>query len=278
MLGPLWQRCATTGATPPPLATLPLSSPRTGECAHEARFFALCMRYLRCLSSRCRGGYYTLRTQPTCMTVLTLANTACKHGVGTHYRPGAAREQVDAVCGGTCVFVLGACGETMPAQGHQGDPAVTDRDGQKVLACRASFFRPRVDSYPSCTSFHLSLLSLFFFSVSLSLSLSLAHSLHPLIACICVFRRAHAFTNMLPILCHGRSFYTAPAPPYVGVFGSRWGVIPLCMPLHLGTKVGLATAAAIVGLPAPGTQLEYSGPIVSGAVIGTWTPGNHPWP
>jgi hypothetical protein len=36
-------------------------------------------------------------------------------------------------------------------------------------------------------------------------------------------------------------------------------------------QVGLATAATIIGMPAPGTELDYSGPIVSGAVIGSWT-------
>lgn len=81
--------------------------------------------------------------------------------------PGSAREQVEALCGGTCVFVLGACGDTMPARGHQADTRVTERDGQRV---------------------------------------------------------------------------------------------------------GLAAAAAIRGMQPPGTQLRYSGPIVSGAVIGAWTP------
>ena len=34
--------------------------------------------------------------------------------------------------GGLSLFVLGACGDTMPVQGHQGDPAVTERDGRRV--------------------------------------------------------------------------------------------------------------------------------------------------
>eukprot|EP00035_Acanthoeca_spectabilis_P015679 m.314683 g.314683 ORF g.314683 m.314683 type:complete len:312 (-) comp16412_c0_seq3:1728-2663(-) len=85
--------------------------------------------------------------------------------------PGSARDVVNETCGGTCIFLLGACGDTMPAQGHQGDPRVTERDGKKV---------------------------------------------------------------------------------------------------------GLATAATIIGMPTAGTQLTYSGPIVSGAVIGSWTPSPLP--
>ena len=38
--------------------------------------------------------------------VLTLADSARKHGVGTHASPGAARGQVDAVRGGACVFFV----------------------------------------------------------------------------------------------------------------------------------------------------------------------------
>lgn len=107
-------------------------------------------------------------------TVATLCNYGCHPTSLGHPStlispdyPGACRDQIDAVCGGTCVFVLGACGETMPVMGHQGNPEVTERDGQKL---------------------------------------------------------------------------------------------------------GLAAAAAIAGLPKPGHQLTYSGPIVSGAVIGAWSP------
>lgn len=87
--------------------------------------------------------------------------------------PGPARQAVEELCGGTCLFVLGACGETMPVQGHQGDPAVTDRDGRKL---------------------------------------------------------------------------------------------------------GLHAAAAITGMAPAGTQFGYSGPVVSGAVIGTWDPEPLPAP
>ena len=56
------------------------------------------------------------------------------------------------------MFVLGACGETMPAQGHQGDPAVTERDGRKVRGLFATLptwrvtachTRPTSDMSPS---------------------------------------------------------------------------------------------------------------------------------
>ena len=44
-----------------------------------------------------------------------------------------------------------------------------------------------------------------------------------------------------------------------------------------GRKVGYAAASALEGLrAAPATELRYSGPIVSGAVIGLWPP--HPYP
>lgn len=85
--------------------------------------------------------------------------------------PGATRVALEEEYGGICVFILGACGDTMPMQGHQGDPAVTERDGRRV---------------------------------------------------------------------------------------------------------GLAASAALGGLPTTGgVQLEYSGPIISGAVIGQWLP--HPF-
>ena len=45
---------------------------------------------------------------------------------------------------------------------------------------------------------------------------------------------------------------------------------------RLGRKVGYAAASALEGLRAPATELRYSGPIVSGAVIGLWPP--HPFP
>ena len=45
---------------------------------------------------------------------------------------------------------------------------------------------------------------------------------------------------------------------------------------RLGRKVGYATAATLETLHGPGTELRYSGPIVSGAVIGLWLP--HPMP
>jgi hypothetical protein len=124
--------------------------------------------------------------------------------------PGSAREQVDEICGGTCVFVLGASGETMPAQGHQGDPAVTERDGRKV--------RPDV-----------------------------AAPLSP-----DLFRSSRITPSHLPTF--------PPSPPLI-ITASR--DLPRAI-----SKVGLATAAAIIGIPAPGTELVYSGPIVSGAVIG----------
>ena len=53
---------------------------------------------------------------------------------------------------------------------------------------------------------------------------------------------------------------------------SQVGLPPLLTRTPVSSQVGLATAAAIVGMPPAGTQLTYSGPIVSGAVIGAWTP------
>ena len=53
--------------------------------------------------------------------------------------PGATRVALEEELGGVCVFVLGACGETMPIEGHQGDPLVTERQGRQVglAACAA---------------------------------------------------------------------------------------------------------------------------------------------
>lgn len=45
---------------------------------------------------------------------------------------------------------------------------------------------------------------------------------------------------------------------------------------RLGRKVGYATASALETLHKPATELRYSGPIVSGAVIALWPP--HPMP
>eukprot|EP00035_Acanthoeca_spectabilis_P015676 m.314860 g.314860 ORF g.314860 m.314860 type:complete len:271 (-) comp16412_c0_seq18:1728-2540(-) len=50
----------------------------------------------------------------------------------------------------------------------------------------------------------------------------------------------------------------------------------VCVVLMRILQVGLATAATIIGMPTAGTQLTYSGPIVSGAVIGSWTPSPLP--
>ena len=41
---------------------------------------------------------------------------------------------------------------------------------------------------------------------------------------------------------------------------------------RLGRKVGFAALSALEGLRAPAVELRYSGPIVSGAVIGLWPP------
>jgi hypothetical protein len=53
--------------------------------------------------------------------------------------PGATRIALEEEFGGVCVFVLGACGETMPIEGHQGNPFVTERQGRQVglAACAA---------------------------------------------------------------------------------------------------------------------------------------------
>ena len=53
--------------------------------------------------------------------------------------PGATRIALEEEYGGICVFVLGACGETMPIEGHQGNPLVTERQGRQVglAACSA---------------------------------------------------------------------------------------------------------------------------------------------
>ena len=53
--------------------------------------------------------------------------------------PGATRVAMEEELGGVCVFVLGACGDTMAIQGHQGDPAVAERQGRQVglAACSA---------------------------------------------------------------------------------------------------------------------------------------------
>ena len=53
--------------------------------------------------------------------------------------PGATRVAMEEEVGGVCVFVLGACGATACIQAHQGDPAVTERDGRRVglAACSA---------------------------------------------------------------------------------------------------------------------------------------------
>jgi hypothetical protein len=53
--------------------------------------------------------------------------------------PGATRLALEDELGGLCVFVLGACGETMPIEGHQGNPLVTERQGRQVglAACAA---------------------------------------------------------------------------------------------------------------------------------------------
>ena len=45
---------------------------------------------------------------------------------------GSTRAVLEKLHGGISIFVLGACGDTMPVQGHQGDPSVTDRDGRRV--------------------------------------------------------------------------------------------------------------------------------------------------
>src|SRR5262249_48195979 len=39
-----------------------------------------------------------------------------------------------------------------------------------------------------------------------------------------------------------------------------------------GRQVGFAALSALESLPAPGTHFEYAGPVVSGAVLGTWRP------
>ena len=52
--------------------------------------------------------------------------------------PGSAREQLDSICGGQCVFVLGACGETIPSRRNLSWHASTKHAArvQQVRGCQ----------------------------------------------------------------------------------------------------------------------------------------------
>lgn len=52
--------------------------------------------------------------------------------------PGAARNAVERVLGGTCMFVLGACGDTAPAEMHTCSVGVADALGEKLGLAGAS--------------------------------------------------------------------------------------------------------------------------------------------
>jgi hypothetical protein len=78
------------------------------------------------------------------------------------------------------------------------------------------------------------------------------------------------------VFYHGAQFFTVRSDEFgrrVGVFAVAEAAAPLgdhAVADRNGRQLAFAALSGLEALPQPGTYFEYAGPVVSGAILGTW--------